>query len=140
MSLNGLFAWPGFKQVPVRIERRIRREKSTYTFCKRVSLFATSIVDFSATPLVAIFYLGLSIAGIAFATALYFVIMKIVDPEDGLIWIYIYSSFRFGWLGASSSRYLALSAYTCPKFTLRQRAARARSCVRCIHSVRTTLI
>jgi putative glycosyltransferase len=81
VSLVGLFAWPGFKQVPVRIERRIRREKSTYTSRKRFSLFARSIVDFSAKPLVAIFYLGLVIAGFAFATALYFIVAKIMDPE-----------------------------------------------------------
>jgi putative glycosyltransferase len=84
VSLNGLFAWPGFRQVPVRIERRIRREKTTYTFRKRVALFAASIVDFSATPLVLIFYLGLTIAGFAFATALYFIIEKIVYPEEVL--------------------------------------------------------
>ena len=49
VSLNGLFAWPGFKQVPLLIQRRIRREQSTYTFVKRVSLFTKSIVDFSAS-------------------------------------------------------------------------------------------
>ena len=81
VSLNGLFAWPGFKQVPVRIERSIQRQKSTYTFRKRLALFSKSIVDFSAAPLVAIFYLGLFIAGIAFMTALYFVVNKIIDPE-----------------------------------------------------------
>ena len=81
VSLTGLFAWPGFKQVPVRFERTIRREKSTYTFRKRVSLFAKSIVDFSAKPLVAIFYLGLIISGFAFATALYFLIAKLINPE-----------------------------------------------------------
>ena len=81
VSLNGLFAWPGFKQVAVRIERSIQRQKSTYTFRKRLALFSKSIVDFSAAPLVAIFYLGLSIAGIAFMTALYFVVNKIIDPE-----------------------------------------------------------
>jgi putative glycosyltransferase len=84
VSLNGLFAWPGFRQIPVPVERQIRREKSTYTFVKRVSLFTKSIVDFSAAPLVAIFYLGLCISGIAFATALYFAIIKIIDPETVL--------------------------------------------------------
>jgi putative glycosyltransferase len=81
VSLAGLFAWPGFKQIAVKIERNIRREKSTYTFAKRVSLFAKSIVDFSAAPLVAIFYLGMIIAGFAFATALYFLVLKIVEPD-----------------------------------------------------------
>ena len=81
VSLAGLFAWPGFKQVPVQIERTIRREKSTYSFRKRISLFARSIVDFSAVPLVAIFYLGMIISGFAFATALYFLIAKIIHPE-----------------------------------------------------------
>ena len=81
VSVVGLFAWPGFKQVPVPIQRQIRREKSTYTFPKRVSLFARSIIDFSAAPLVAVFYLGLIIAGVAFATALYFAITKIMYPE-----------------------------------------------------------
>lgn len=81
VSLAGLFAWPGFKQIPVKIERNIRRGKSTYTFAKRVSLFAKSIVDFSAAPLVAIFYLGMIIATFAFATALYFLVLKIVDPD-----------------------------------------------------------
>ena len=81
VSLVGLFAWPGFKQIPISIERRIRREKSTYTSRKRLSLFAKSIVDFSAKPLVAIFYLGVIIAGFAFATALYFLIAKIINPD-----------------------------------------------------------
>ncbi len=81
VSLTGLFAWPGFKQVPVHIERNIRREKSTYTFPMRVSLFAKSIVDFSATPLIAIFYLGLIMAGFAFATAMYFLVNKLFNPE-----------------------------------------------------------
>jgi len=81
VSVVGLFAWPGFKQTPVLIQRQIRREKSTYTFRKRLSLFARSIVDFSAKPLVAIFYLGLIIAGLSFATALYFLIAKILNPE-----------------------------------------------------------
>ena len=84
VSLNGLFAWPGFKQVPVLIERHIRREQSTYTFAKRLSLFTQSIVDFSAKPLVAIFYLGLIIAGVAFGTALYFAITKIIYPDTVL--------------------------------------------------------
>ena len=81
VSLNGLFSWPGFKQVPIRIDRQIKRETSTYTRSKRVSLFAKSIVDFSAKPLVAIFYLGLIIAGFAFAAALYFAILKIMNPD-----------------------------------------------------------
>jgi len=81
VSLVGLFAWPGFRQVPIRVDRRIRREKSTYTFGKRVSLFAKSIVDFSAAPLVAVFYLGLIIAGFAFLTALYFIVSKIMYPD-----------------------------------------------------------
>lgn len=81
VSLTGLFAWPGFKQLAVSIERRVRREKSTYNFRKRVSLFARSIVDFSAKPLVGIFYLGLIIAGLAFATALYFAVVKIANPD-----------------------------------------------------------
>jgi putative glycosyltransferase len=81
VSLTGLFAWPGFKQIPVHIERTVRRKESTYTMRKRVSLFARSIVDFSAAPLVAIFYLGMIIAGFAFATALYFLIAKIAEPE-----------------------------------------------------------
>ncbi len=81
VSLVGLFAWPGFKQIPVRIERRIRREKSTYTPRKRMSLFAKSIIDFSAKPLVAIFYFGLIIAALAFATAFYFIVAKIMNPD-----------------------------------------------------------
>jgi putative glycosyltransferase len=82
VSLVGLFAWPGFKQVPIPIERRIRRKKSTYTSRQRISLFARSISDFSAKPLVAIFYLGLIIASFAFATALYFLVAKIMHPEE----------------------------------------------------------
>lgn len=81
VSLTGLLAWPGFKQLPVPVQRSIRREKSTYTLRRRMSLFAKSIVDFSARPLVVIFYLGIFIAGAAFATALYFTIVKIRDPE-----------------------------------------------------------
>lgn len=82
LFLGGLYAWPGFRQASLEVDRRLRRKKSTYSLLARIKLFAESIAAFSTQPLIAIFFMGTAFSLIAFAAAAYFVIRKIVYPES----------------------------------------------------------
>lgn len=79
--LGGMFAWPGFRQEPLRVERTIRRHRSTYGWWKRCALFARSIVAFSTRPLEILFAVGSLIAAAALASALAITIEKLLRPE-----------------------------------------------------------
>ncbi|MEM7068940.1 MAG: glycosyltransferase family 2 protein [Pseudomonadota bacterium] len=79
--LGGMFHWPGFKQVSVHVDRKLRRKVSTYTFFSRIKLFLLALSDFSTKPLLLIFFLGISIAGIAGILGLYFLAAKIINPS-----------------------------------------------------------
>ena len=61
----GLWAITGFTQIPVTVDKT-HKGSSTYTFRRRLALFANSIVSFSSLPLVAIFFTGLFISLAAF--------------------------------------------------------------------------
>jgi putative glycosyltransferase len=70
LFLGGLYPWPGFRQTPLRVERSINREVSTYNLRRRLSLAVRSIIAFSARPLHAVFALGAGIALISLIVAL----------------------------------------------------------------------
>lgn len=80
LFLGGLFMWPGFRQIPVAIDRRINRKYSTYTLLKRVQLSIKSIVAFSSRPLFLISGLGIFIATTSGMIGLYFIILKLIYP------------------------------------------------------------
>ena len=82
--LAGLLMWPGFRQVPVHVDRRIRRKRSTYSPWKRFSLAVRAFVAFSAQPLVAVFFVGCLIASISFAVMMYFAVLRILYPDEVL--------------------------------------------------------
>lgn len=77
LFLGGLYAWPGYRQVPVRIERVITREVSTYNLQRRISLAVKSVVAFSTRPLHLIFLLGVTIALAALAVTFVFLLLRL---------------------------------------------------------------
>lgn len=79
--LGGLYAWPGFVQIPRNVDRRIQRKKSTYSPIKRIQLFATSIIAFSIRPLVVIFFIGVFISALAFSYGAFLGIYKLLNPN-----------------------------------------------------------
>lgn len=60
LFIAGLWLITGFKQDPISISKSYRN-KSTYSFNLKVSLFINSITSFSNKPLIGIFYVGLII-------------------------------------------------------------------------------
>lgn len=79
--LGGMFHWVGFKQIAIPIQRQLRTSQSTYSFAARVSLAVRSIAAFSTAPLKGMFFLGTIMSTLSFVLALYFMILKIIDPE-----------------------------------------------------------
>jgi putative glycosyltransferase len=79
--LGGMFHWVGFRQVAVPIERSLKRSQSTYSISARVRLAVRSIAAFSTAPLKGMFLLGAIISTLSFLLALYFIVLKIVDPK-----------------------------------------------------------
>ncbi len=83
--LGGLYAWPGFRQVPVRVERVINREVSTYDFKRRLALALRSIVAFSARPLHLVFLVGSSIAAISLVVGLVVLALRLLWGQEMLV-------------------------------------------------------
>lgn len=79
--LGGMFAWPGFRQHPLRIERFARTGASTYSWRKRMGLAGRAAVAFSDRPLFLVFGLGLSLSSVAFAVGFYFLVKKLLNPD-----------------------------------------------------------
>ena len=78
--LGGMFAWPGFRQTSLLVERQMRRTRSTYGWRRRITLFGRSIVSFSTQPLKIVFFLGTTIALVSFASAFAIAVVKIIHP------------------------------------------------------------
>jgi putative glycosyltransferase len=76
--LGGMFAWPGFYQLPAMVNRQLRREVSTYNLLRRIALMGRSIVAFSTKPLVLIFSLGVSICVLSILMVLFFVAVRLL--------------------------------------------------------------
>ncbi len=74
--IAGLWALTGFQQVPIEVTKRAR-SVTTYRFWHKVSVLVNAITSFSARPLELIFYLGLTIGGLASAAAAYLVVRRL---------------------------------------------------------------
>lgn len=79
--LGGMFYWVGFRQIGIPITRTPRRSTSTYSTVARVVLAVRSIVSFSTAPLKGMFMLGTTIAAFSGLLAIYFIALKIFDPN-----------------------------------------------------------
>jgi putative glycosyltransferase len=78
--LGGMFHWVGFKQIAVPIERSLQRSTSTYSVSRRIALAVRSVVSFSTAPLKAMFLFGTVISTLSFLLAVYYVVLKILNP------------------------------------------------------------
>jgi putative glycosyltransferase len=76
MMIAGLWALTGFRQVGIPITKQ-RRSSTTYGLGHKIALLVNSITSFSSKPLELIFYLGISIGGLAACAAAYLVIRRI---------------------------------------------------------------
>ncbi|MCI5114367.1 MAG: glycosyltransferase [Candidatus Electrothrix sp. AW1] len=74
--MAGLWHITGFKQRP-HIIKKYSTSETTYTFHRKISLVINSVTSFSNAPLVAIFYLGLSISLLATIYIVYLIGNKI---------------------------------------------------------------
>lgn len=81
--LGGMFAWPGFRQVSVLIQRSERIDTS-YTLLARFRLAVVAAVSFSSRPLFVVFALGLVITTLSLLTAATILIQKLINPNTVL--------------------------------------------------------
>jgi putative glycosyltransferase len=71
--LAGLWHITGYAQHPQTVVKHSTSE-STYTLRRKMSLLVNSVTSFSNAPLIAIFYIGLSISLVAFLSIVYLVL------------------------------------------------------------------
>lgn len=83
--LAGMMHWIGYKQLPCTVQKGQRKEKSTYTFKKRVNLLVDAITSFSERPLRLLFYLGILVLVATSLIASAFIVRKLVYPETVLL-------------------------------------------------------
>ncbi|OQW49423.1 MAG: hypothetical protein A4S15_01365 [Candidatus Raskinella chloraquaticus] len=81
LFLGGLYAWPGFRQKAMSIERKLRRAQSTYDTWKRIGLMTRSIIAFSTRPLEALFLVGALMAALSFVAAGAMIALRIFSSE-----------------------------------------------------------
>jgi len=77
---RGLRAWSGFRQVGIEYERHARAAGgSKYPLRKLIGLAKDGIFNFSTVPLTGVFYLGLLMSSLAFATLLFVLVLRIFN-------------------------------------------------------------
>lgn len=94
--LAGNFAWTGFPQVALSVQRAAPRRHSSYTLTRRWRLFLAAITSFSASPLRFIFSFGLAISAVSGAILLGILVRKLLDPSRVLVgWASVMASIWF---------------------------------------------
>jgi polyisoprenyl-phosphate glycosyltransferase len=77
---RGLRAWSGFRQAGIEYERNARAAGSSkYSLRKLIGLAKDGIFNFSTVPLTGVFYLGMLMSILAFATLLLVLILRVFD-------------------------------------------------------------
>jgi dolichol-phosphate mannosyltransferase len=77
---RGLRAWAGSRQIGVAYERNSRAAgESKYPFHKLIKLAFDGIFNFSTVPLTMVFYLGMTMALLAFLSLVWVLVMRIFD-------------------------------------------------------------
>jgi len=102
--LFGLWKITGYKQIPIYVSKG-NRSASTYSLLKKIKLAINSIIDFSAKPLIYIFYLGFCIFLISLLFAIYLVVKfflfasPVVGWTSVIISIWLFGGLIIGILG-----------------------------------------
>ena len=85
LFLAGILATTGFKQAPI-IFSKLSKERSSYTFARKVNMLVDSVTSFSSKPLVYISFLGLSVSLIALVAALYIGVRRLLFNDYLIGW------------------------------------------------------
>ncbi len=80
LFLAGSYAWAGFRQQALPVDRQPRRTGSTYNLGRMASLFINAITSFTSYPLKLIFLLGTAIAALAAVIGIVIVARKLAAP------------------------------------------------------------
>ncbi len=89
--MAGLWHITGFKQNPQTIKKHCTSD-TTYTFRRKMSILVNSVTSFSNSPLVGIFYIGLSISFMAGVYTTYLVIQKLFFSKPLSGWTSVMAS------------------------------------------------
>jgi putative glycosyltransferase len=83
--MAGLFAWVGFHQVAMPVDKKSRENaKSNYGPLRLIKLLVNAITSFSPFPLYVAFYVGVVISAASGVYGTYLVIRKLLLPESML--------------------------------------------------------
>lgn len=80
LFLAGSYAWAGYRQEALPVERRVRRAGTTYNVGRMASLFVNAITSFTSYPLKLIFLLGTLIAALAGILGAIVMVRKLAAP------------------------------------------------------------
>lgn len=80
LFLAGSYAWAGFRQHALFVDRKRRRAGSTYSVGRMASLFINAITSFTSYPLKLIFLLGTAIAALAGLLGAVVIARKLAAP------------------------------------------------------------
>jgi putative glycosyltransferase len=81
LFLAGNYAWLGFRQEPVAVEKGLRKGASTYTGRKLVALLIEAITSFTSYPLRLIFVIGVVIASLALVAGSALAGYRLLHPD-----------------------------------------------------------
>jgi putative glycosyltransferase len=85
LFLAGNFAWAGFKQLAVTVQKNPSSRQSNYSIIKLMGLFLNAITSFTSYPLKLIFFVGMVISSLSGLIGSYMIIGKLLNPENILI-------------------------------------------------------
>jgi putative glycosyltransferase len=80
LFLAGNYAWLGFRQLPIGVQKEIRPTRSSYTIGRLFSLFLDAVTSFTSYPLRLIFFVGVTIAAVALLFGSVLVAWKTYSP------------------------------------------------------------
>ena len=81
LFLAGNFAWAGFEQLPIVVQKNRRRSPSNYNLKRTIRLFFDAVSSFSSYPLRAIFVTGLIISSLSGLFGLEMAVRKLLNPD-----------------------------------------------------------
>ncbi len=85
LFLAGNFAWAGFRQVPLAVQKKRRAGGSNYNLSRSLRLFFDAISSFSSYPLRAIFVIGLAMSMLSGLVGAEMIVRKLLEPETVLL-------------------------------------------------------
>ena len=107
LFLAGSYAWLGFEQVPLMVEKLVRPARSSYTLGRLAALFLDAVTSFTSYPLRLIFLSGITIACASLLFGSLLLAWKVAEPDAvALGWSSIIVSIWF--LGGLSIAFLGV--------------------------------